>query len=116
MTTDEYHTAEMLFLKSIAVVESFLFLILILWLNRYDLLCYSIIGSYFLQRARRWMGNRSILLVISAGFGLCYCLLELIETSMPLTYSVTWIHYWGYCKNISEPVHYAVDYRCPDVF
>ena len=114
MTTNEYHNVDIIFLKSIAVVISALFIILMLVLGRIDLICYGIIGSFFLQRSRRQMGPRSLLLVISAGFGLCYYLLEPVENSMPLTYSIPSIYYYGYCKGSSEPVHYNILFKCHD--
>jgi hypothetical protein len=114
MEIREYEQVDILFLKGIAAVMSLLFIILISWLNRYDLLGYSIVGSYLLQRGRRRMGPRSLLIVIGAGFGLCYSLLGPIEDSLPLTYSVPWIHYWGYCHGISKPIHYNYKFYCSD--
>jgi hypothetical protein len=112
LTTSEYHEVDRLFLKSVITIVSILFIVLIFLLGRGELICLSIVSTFWLPAKRG--GPRSTIVVISALCGLAYFLLAYVEDSMPLTYSVPTITYWGYCKGVSAPVHYTINYRCLD--
>jgi hypothetical protein len=98
LTTREYHEVDRLFLKSVITIVSILFIIWIFLLGRGELICLSIVSTFWLP-ARRG-GPRSIIVVISGLFMLCSYLLRrnLDAADLLCVHHIllSILQYWGY--------------------